>query len=155
MEFLTDRTFLKNWAICQLLICQKFMMCAICRNVILRAMTDSTEVKRRAKVCERSDHQATLRPRGRRCFPSFVTFSANHEFLCDLSKIPFGKLPFRKLLCTNFVFLNCLKSTIPHLEIVRWLSLYDSVYRVGFQIFFRSNCSSLQGSPSPILSCLV
>ena len=70
------------------MICQKFMTCAICRNVVLtmltlfsrRAITDSTEVKGRAKVCKRSEHRATLRPRGRRRFPPFVTFSANREF---------------------------------------------------------------------------
>ena len=44
-----------------------------------RAMTDSTKVNGRAKVCERSEHRATLRPRGRHCFPLVVTFSTNHE----------------------------------------------------------------------------
>ena len=83
MEFSTDHTFFKNWAICRLSICQKFMTCAICQNVVLttltsysqRAMTDSTEVKGRAKVCER-----------RFAFPPFVTFSANREFFVRSDK---------------------------------------------------------------------
>ena len=43
-------------------------------NVVLMTCNDhSTEVNGRAKVCDQREHQATLRPRGRRC-EQFVIF---------------------------------------------------------------------------------
>ena len=105
MEFLTDHTFLKNWVICRLTICRKFMTCAICQNVVLttlpsfsrRAMTDSTEIKGQAKVCARSEHRATHWPRGRRHFLPFMMFLANREFFVRSVKNSIRQIALRQI----------------------------------------------------------
>ena len=112
MEFSTDRTFLKNWLICRLTICWKFMTCAICQNIIFNnanvvfttdrqywseRMSKGLRAKRTPSKAstEQSEHRATLQSRGRRRFPLVTTFLANREI--------FGRSVKNSLFCWQIV----------------------------------------------------